>query len=104
MRVSHELSAYPQGDSDFLSQLATRATIAMDNARLFGWMKESRNRLQVILDSMHEAVIMFELDGRVDLANPRVDLLLDIDPILIARESLESLLRRPNLDFASRPG
>jgi len=104
MLASHELNAFREDDINFVSQLAARATIAIDNAHLFSWMKESRNRLQVILDSMHEAVIMFELDGRVDLANPRVEMLLGIDPILIVREPLDVLLKRPGLDFAARLG
>ncbi|HLY25551.1 MAG TPA: GAF domain-containing protein, partial [Aggregatilineales bacterium] len=104
MLVSQEANAYPEADVDFVSQLATQATIAMDNARLFEWMKDSRNRLQVILDSMYEAVIMFELDGTISLANPRVEALLGIDPIFMVGQKLSDLLTQDDLQFAQRVG
>ncbi len=96
--------AYPQDDISFVSQLATLATIAIDNARVFEWMQDSHNRLQVILDSTHEAVLLFDLNGRVLLANPRVALLLGLDPTLIVGERLDTLLSRMELMIAKRLG
>ncbi len=101
MLVSQSAIAYPPDEISFVSQLGTQATIAMDNARLFEWIKESRNRLQVILDSMQEAVIMFELDGSVALANPRVQALLGLDPTAIHMQSVTALLDQDHLDFAT---
>ena len=95
---------YSSDDIVFVSQLATQATIAMDNARLFEWMKDNRNRLQVILDSMHDAVIMFDIDGVTSLANPRVEALLGLNPLHIVRRQITDLTRDPDLHFAERLG
>ena len=101
---SQAFDAYPQDDIAFVSQLANLASIAIENARVFEWIQESHNRLQVILDSMHEAVILFELDGKVALANPRVMLLLGIDPAYIVGERLDVILSRTEMAFAERLG
>ncbi|MEP7286660.1 MAG: GAF domain-containing protein [Chloroflexota bacterium] len=103
MLLSQSPDAYSPDNVDFVSQLATQAIIAVDNARLFEQMTASRNRLQVILDSMHEAVIMFDLDGRVALANPRVNALLSLD-VAIAGNRLADLLAQSDLKFAERLG
>jgi PAS domain-containing protein len=60
-------NAYGAEEVEFVSQLANLATIAIDNARVFEWVQDSRNRLQVILDSMNEAVILFDPDGKAVL-------------------------------------
>lgn len=104
MLVSRSISAYTPDETSFVSQLGTQATIAMDNARLFEWIQESRNRLQVILDSMEEAVIMFELDGTIALANPRVQVLLGLDPARFLTRKISALLEQRNLQFAKRLG
>ncbi len=104
MLESSSTDAYHPDDVSFVSQLATQATIAIDNARIFEWMQDNRNRLQVILDSMHEAVILFDLEGKVALANPRVASLLGIEPSLIMGEKLSTLLERKNITFAERLG
>ncbi|RPI97740.1 MAG: PAS domain-containing protein, partial [Chloroflexi bacterium] len=48
------------------------------NARLFRHIEEARDRLQVILDSMREGVILISADGSIALANPRVERLLGL--------------------------
>src|SRR5690606_477581 len=63
---------YDDDDQAFVTQLATQARIAMDNARLFQRIEVERDRLQIILDSMKEAVVLIDAAGRFALANPRV--------------------------------
>ncbi len=101
---SQTLDAYSPDDVFFVTQLAILATVAIDNGRLFEWMHDSHNRLQVILDSMNEAVILFDLEGRIALANPRVASLLGFDPVLLGGEKLEVLTSRSDLAFAARLG
>ncbi len=101
---SQSPNTYTPDDISFVMQLATQATLAIDNAHLFEYMQESRNRLQVILDSMHDAVILFELDGQITLANPRVLDLLGLEPSLIVGHNVHTLLKRPELTFAERLG
>jgi signal transduction histidine kinase len=101
---SADQNAYQIEDITFVMQLATQSTIAFDNIRLIEWMMESRNRLQVILDSMQEAVIMFDIEGQITLANPRVRPLLGLSPEQISGQRVARLIEQRELLFAERIG
>lgn len=59
----------PQGFSEThircVSMLAEHAAIAMTNAQLYQQIRTGRDQLQAILDSSHEAVFLFDSEGRV---------------------------------------
>lgn len=95
---------YSQDDLSFVAQLANQARIAIDNARLFRRIEIARDRLQVILDSMKEAVILIGAEGRIMLANPRVQPLLGLDPAQILGVPINHLLETPALHLAERMG
>ncbi len=67
--------SFTQSDSHFVAQMAYQATIAIENHRLFRDVRETRDRLQVILNAMEEALILVDKAGIITLANPRVSLL-----------------------------
>jgi len=56
----------------FIQLLADHAAIGIRNAQLFQQVIEGRDRLQAILNSTHDAVIVFDTEGQVILINPRV--------------------------------
>lgn len=60
----------------FLDLLAAQAASAIANARLSEEIRTSRDRLQAILDSAADGIVMFDIDGRLALANPRAEELL----------------------------
>jgi NtrC-family two-component system sensor histidine kinase KinB len=62
----------------FLDLLASQAAVAIANARLTEQTRTGRDRLQAILDSIHDGILMFDMHGRLVLANPRVEYLLGI--------------------------
>lgn len=99
---SKERDAYHPDEIMFVRQLATQAVIAIDNAQLFGRVEESRDRLQIILDSMHEAILLIDMTGTVLLANPQIDTMFDLPRI--TGQSVEALLAQPELDFAHQLG
>ncbi len=101
---SVERDAYEPDDILFVRQLATQAVIAIDNARLFSRIEESRDRLQVILDSMHEAVLLIDASGTVLLANPQIGYMFDLSPKTLTGRTLESLLAEPQLHVAESLG
>lgn len=76
---SSHAKGFTDEDRHFVEQVANQAVIAIDNARLFQRITEARDRLQVILDTMEEAIILIDKDGMVALANPRIAL-LDMTP------------------------
>jgi len=101
---SERPASYTADDRSFVAQLATQAGIAIDNARLFRRTEIGRDRLQVILDSMLEGVILLGTGGQIALANPRVERLLGLPPARIAGRTVAALLDDPALDVAQRLG
>jgi signal transduction histidine kinase len=59
-----------QNETDLLSILAVQVGIFLDNARLYQRAEGERNRLLAILDSTPDAVIAVDPAGRIALANP----------------------------------
>jgi len=95
---------YSADELAFVTQLATQAQIAIENARLFRRIEDARDRLQIILDSMKEAVLLLGAEGHIMLANPRVSDLLGLDPDRIIDLPLGDLVQDAALDIAARLG
>ncbi len=100
---SAQASAFSEEDSYFVQQLANQAIIAIENARLFRKVSEARDRMQVILNTVKEALILINTSGEVVLANPRVDL-IGLDPHALIGKSLDALLQSDELSLADRLG
>ena len=101
---SEHTEVYGAEDVSFVTQLATQARIAIDNARLFRRVEIARDRLQVILDSMREGVLLIGMDGQITLANPRIERLLGLNPDQIVGRSIADLLCDQALSLAERLG
>jgi len=82
---------FEEEDAHFVAQIATQAVIAVDNARLFNRISEARDRLQVILDAMEEAIILVDNRGKIVLANPRISM-IGLDPSKMLHESIDTLV------------
>ena len=101
---SPEPNAFGDDDITFVTQLATQAAIAIDNARLFKRIAEGRDRLQVILDSMTEGVLLIDSGGEVALANPRMESLLGLRPATLVGRHVDELLQDTGSFFAAPMG
>jgi K+-sensing histidine kinase KdpD len=88
---SDRIAGFSAEDSHFVSQIANQAVIAIDNARLFARITEARDRLQVILDTMDEAIILINARGEIALANPRIRL-IDLEPEQLLNQSIVDVL------------
>ena len=86
------VNAFGDDDLTFVTQLATHASIAVENARLFKRIAEGRDRMQAILDSMNEGVLLIDRDGKVSLANPHIETLIGIDPGDVVDRLVDDLL------------
>lgn len=95
--------AFSEEDSYFVRQLANQAIIAIENARLFRHVSEARDRVQLILNTVKEALILINTAGEVVLANPRVEL-LGLNPDDLIGRSLDGLLKTSALGLAGRLG
>jgi len=61
----------PYGEEDLalVSELARRAALAIDNARLFSELRDAEQRLQAVLGNLAEAITMEDEDGQAVFAN-----------------------------------
>jgi NtrC-family two-component system sensor histidine kinase KinB len=65
-------SAFTPEHVRFVELLAEHAAIGINNARLFRQVMDAHDRLQAVLNSTGDAVIVLDTTGQVILANPRV--------------------------------
>jgi signal transduction histidine kinase len=66
---SRRLNAFSDEHLDFIEKLATRAGVAIDNARLFGETEREREKLSRILSNIVDAVVVVNADHRIVLIN-----------------------------------
>jgi PAS domain S-box-containing protein len=92
--------AYSSNDVAFVQQLANQALLAIDNARLFSRIEESRGSLQIILDSMHEGILLLDANGTVLIANPQIENLFGIRVDYVVGRALNYLLTEPRQRYA----
>lgn len=64
---------------------------------------ETRDRLQVILDTMREGIVLIDREGTVALANPRVDL-IGLHSADLMGKPVSELVERPDLELAEHMG
>jgi len=70
---SSRSQGFSPDDKRFTTQLAELAAIAIDNARLFQRVRKGRDRLQAILDSSRDGILVVDPDTRIVLANPMIE-------------------------------
>jgi len=75
---STSLNAFTPFHERFISTLADHAAIAIENARLFEEVRAGRDRMQLILDSAQNGMILIENDGKLALANPAAQKLVNL--------------------------
>ncbi len=100
---SELIGDFTQDDVTFIAQLASQTVIAIDNTRLFERVREARDRMQVILNAMKEAIILVSKVGHIVLANPRVEM-LGLNARQIVNKQVETLLTHPELELVARMG
>jgi NtrC-family two-component system sensor histidine kinase KinB len=62
-------NAFTAYDQSFLSQLSNQAAIAVVNAQLIADVSLGRDRLQAVLNSVNEGIMLVESNGRITLVN-----------------------------------
>jgi NtrC-family two-component system sensor histidine kinase KinB len=61
-----------------LTLLSSQAATAIANARLFQQVAEGRDRMEAVLNSVREGILMMDLQDRIVIANPTVEEMLEI--------------------------
>jgi signal transduction histidine kinase len=84
--------------------LANQAALALQNARSFHRVIESRDRLAAILDSTREGVLVIDASGLISLVNPRLQELWEVPAERLLNQHLLELLADPILNLAGKLG
>jgi PAS domain S-box-containing protein len=87
--------AYRDEDMDLVIELARRAALAIDNARLFSELRGVEQRLEAILVGLAEAVTVMDEDGQIVFANQAAaDLLGSASPAELTNARPGTLMPR----------
>jgi len=76
---SPKANAFNEEDLRILSSVAVQATIAIEKAWLFEQVAEGRNKLQAILNSTRDGILMLDTTGQIVMANPMVERLWNLE-------------------------
>ena len=88
----------------FISQLAGQAAVAIVNARLYQNVSQNHDRLQAVLNSTREGVLVIDATGHIALANPRIEALWGMARADLVGQNLAELLKRPSLGIPAKLG
>jgi PAS domain S-box-containing protein len=93
---------YDEADVAMAEELAARAALAIDNARLHGSMQEGEERVRLVLESAGEAIIGVDTAGRCIFANPASARLLRFasSEEMVGRD-IGEVTRHPDAEAAS---
>jgi PAS domain S-box-containing protein len=69
LRLGDGSRAYTGEDMDLVCELARRAAMAIDNARLYSQLRGVERRLEAVLVNLAEAITVMDEDGRMVFAN-----------------------------------
>ena len=80
--LAHEMQNYFSADHLLLLQaIASQASIAIENGRLYSAAAQERKKLSAILRHASEAILLFDEQGRLTLLNPAGERLLNSSPV-----------------------
>ena len=96
---------YDQDDVELAGEVARRAALALDNARLFSDVQRTEAQLEAVLGNIAEAVTVQRPDGALVYVNPTAARMIwNEDPAVIIRTPVEELRSAfLLLDEAARP-
>ncbi|HKZ68472.1 MAG TPA: GAF domain-containing protein, partial [Anaerolineales bacterium] len=101
---SQKTAAFTDEDATFITQVAAQAAIALENARLFQQIMESRDRVQAVLNSTREGMLVIDATGRIVLANPSIEEWWQIKRDDLLGQNLGDLIKRPELHLPAKLG
>jgi NtrC-family two-component system sensor histidine kinase KinB len=87
-----EPNVYTDNDVRLVSALANQAGATIANVRLFSQVSEARDRLEAIINSTQEGILVLDNSGRVVTANSRLGFFLDLQREQLAGLTINELL------------
>jgi PAS domain S-box-containing protein len=88
IEAAHTITA---DDLQLVNTIVTQGAISLQNALLFNIISHVRDRLSAVLNSVHDGIIMVEMDGRISLVNESVRRITGLLPSALEDKLLSSL-------------
>jgi len=101
---SPKVNAFNEDDLRILSSVAAQATIAMEKAWLFEQVTEGRNKLQAILNSTRDGILMLDTTGQIVMVNPMVERLWNLERTEAIGLNLAQLVEEDSHGFLAKLG
>ena len=101
---SFTLNHFDQDNVQMVSALANQAAVAIESTRLFAGIAEGRDKLQAILNSTRDGVLMFDATTRIVTVNPRLEEMWDLSRAGLEGQLLLDLLEQPEYQIAAKMG
>jgi NtrC-family two-component system sensor histidine kinase KinB len=88
-------------EMELLTILASQAAIALENARLYSMTDQALaqrvEELSAVLNSVHEGILMLDMQNRIVIANPAVERLLEIPSYQLIGHTLPEVVSHYSL-------
>lgn len=91
--VFREFSEFSNNDKVLLSSFANQTAIAVQNAQLYAQVEYDRRRLNALLDSAADGILILTKDLRVEKANPAFSFLIGLPVQEILQKSHEEIIK-----------
>jgi two-component system phosphate regulon sensor histidine kinase PhoR len=88
---------FEESELTFLSTLAGQAAVAISNARLFAQTEEGRRKLEAVLRSTADGMIVVDSQGRTVLINPAAERYLDLEHDKAIGRKASEVINLPDL-------
>lgn len=96
LSYDHE-HVFEEAEMTFLSTLAGQAAVAITNARLFARAEEGRRKLEAVLESTADGMIVVDNQGRVVLINPSAERYLKLQHEAVLGHKASEVVNIPQL-------
>jgi GAF domain-containing protein len=83
--------AYTENDVRLVSALANQAGATIANVSLFTQVSEARDRLEAIINSTRDGILVLDNAGRVVIANARIEAFTDLRRVQLVGGTLDEL-------------
>nr|MBN1229201.1 HAMP domain-containing protein [Anaerolineae bacterium] len=88
---------FKQSEMTFLSTLAGQAAVAVANTRLFTAVEDERRKLEAVLTSTADGMIVVSKDGQIMLLNPAAEEYLDVRAEQAVGSRADKVIKSPLL-------
>jgi len=89
----HQPEAYTDNDVRLVSALANQAGATIANVRLFTQVSEARDRLEAIINSTKDGILVLDNAGRVVIANAHMDIFSELGWDQLVGRTVEELIQ-----------